>query len=150
MRWANKGGAVAVLALLGACSTPGEYKTREALVAPVNCSNQTFEVYFDQGQARLASAARQAISMTAERLRGCHIDSVTVTGLADATGSASANQLLSESRAQSVREAMAASGWPAPVIAVEAVGADGARSGSVNEPLRRRTEVTVVARSPNR
>ncbi len=142
--------ALAASGLLGACAAQSEYATRDALVAPVNCSNQTFEVYFDQGQARLTPASRTAISMTAERLVGCHVESVTVTGLADATGSASVNQNLSEQRAQSVREAMAATGWPAPVIATAAVGAEGARAGSVNEPLRRRTEVVVVASPPRR
>lgn len=136
--------------LLAGCATQGNYATRDALVDPVNCSNQTFEVYFDQGQARLTAAAREAISMTATRLAGCHVESVRVTGLADATGTATANQNLSEQRAQSVREAMAATGWPAPVIETAAVGSDGARTGSINEPLRRRTEVVVVASAPRR
>lgn len=142
--------ALMATGLLGACTTQGAYATRDALVAPVNCSNQTFEVYFDEGQARLTAAAREAISMTATRLAGCHVESVRVTGLADATGSAMANQNLSEQRAQSVREAMAATGWPAPAIEMAAVGAEGARTGSVNEPLRRRTEVVVVASAPRR
>lgn len=142
--------AVTATVALAACTTSGEYATRDALVAPVNCSNQTFEVYFEEGQARLTPVARQAISMTASRLQGCHIQSVSVTGLASASGSAQANLNLSEQRANAVREALSATGWPAPTIDVSAVGAEGARSGNVNEPLRRRTEVVVVATAPRR
>lgn len=142
--------AVTATLVLGACASQGEYATRDALVSPVNCINQTFEVYFEEGQARLTSVAREAISMTATRLQGCHIDSVSVTGLASATGSATANQNLSEQRAVAVREALSATGWPAPLIDVSAVGAEGARTGNVNEPLRRRTEVVVAASPPRR
>lgn len=142
--------AVTATLALAACSTSGEYATRDALVAPVNCTTQTFEVYFEEGRASLTPVARQAISMTASRLQGCHIDSVAVTGLASATGSDAANLRLSEQRADAVREALSATGWPVPLIDVTAMGADGARTGGVNEPLRRRTEVVVAASAPRR
>ena len=136
--------------LLAACAPQGGYATREALVAPVSCSNQTFEIYFDEGHSRLTPVARQAIALSADRLAGCQIESVTVTGLSSATGSAQANQNLSEQRAAAVQMALAEEGWPVAKIEVAAVGADGAQTGRVNEPLRRRTEVVVVAHSPRR
>lgn len=142
--------AVTTTMALGACASQGEYATRDALVAPVNCTNQTFEVYFEESQARLTSVAREMISMTASRLQGCHIESVSVTGLSSATGTAVANQALSERRADAVREALSATGWPVPLIDVSAMGAEGARTGNVNEPLRRRTEIVVVATQPRR
>ncbi len=142
--------AVVAGVALASCASQGEYATRDALVAPVNCTNQTFEVYFEEGQARLTPVAREAIAMTATRLQGCQIDSVSVTGLASATGSTRANQSLSEQRADAVREALSATGWPLPLIDVSAVGAEGARMGNINEPLRRRTEVVVAVSGPRR
>lgn len=137
-------GLMAAGLTLGACSTSG-FKSRDQLVAPVNCAPQTFEIYFVEGGASLSPVAYRAIEMTAERLRGCRIRSVAVTGLADATGSDAVNLALSERRAAAVSEVILAAGWPVPAIDVEAVGSQGARSGAVNAPLRRRTEVVVDA-----
>ena len=96
--------------------------------------------------ATLTDAARQAIGMTATQLQGCRIKHVKVTGLADArSGTAAANQSLSERRARSVAEALAAAGLPAPAFEVAAAGAEGAVVNGVNDPLRRRTEVVIEA-----
>ena len=132
---------------LGGCSTPGLYKTRGDLVSnPAACAAKRFEVYFDQDQARLTSAAREAISLTATQLQGCDVTKIQVLGLADArSGTAAANQSLSERRARSVAEALAAAGLPAPAFEVAAAGAEGAVVNGVNDPLRRRTEVVIEA-----
>jgi outer membrane protein OmpA-like peptidoglycan-associated protein len=136
-----------ILALLAGCSTPGAYKKRSDLVSdPAACAARRFEVYFDQDQARLTTAAREAISLTATQLQGCDITRVQVLGLADArSGTAAANQSLSERRARSVAEALAAAGLPAPAFEVAAAGAEGALVNGVNDPLRRRTEVVIEA-----
>lgn len=141
-------GSIGVLAM-AACGTQGNYAARDALVAPVNCSEQRVEVYFTEGQAQLTPAALQLLQMTGQRLAGCDVTKVSVTGLSDSTGGSAANLNLSERRAQAVREALAVQGWPAPVFDVSAVGDEGARTGNVNEPLRRRTEVIIEA-SPRR
>jgi outer membrane protein OmpA-like peptidoglycan-associated protein len=135
------------VALLASCSTPGAYKKRSDLVSnPAACAAKRFEVYFDQDQARLTTAAREAISLTATQLQGCDVTRVQVLGLADArSGSAAANQSLSERRARSVAEALAGVGLPAPAFEVAAVGAEGAVVNGVNDPLRRRTEVVIEA-----
>lgn len=130
---------------MAACAPSNTIKTREDLVTSVNCMPQRFEVYFTEGRSTLTPAAMQAISMTAQRLQGCHIRSVAVTGLSSATGTSAANLNLSEQRAQAVSEAMSTAGWPVPVFDVQAVGDEGARAGNVSEPLRRRTEVVVDA-----
>ncbi|MEG0818389.1 MAG: OmpA family protein, partial [Brevundimonas sp.] len=73
------------LALLAGCTTPGVYKKRSDLVSnPAACAAKRFEVYFDQDQARLTTAAREAISLTATQLQGCDVTKVQVLGLADA------------------------------------------------------------------
>ncbi|MGH7020881.1 MAG: OmpA family protein [Brevundimonas sp.] len=135
------------LALLAGCTTPGAYKKRSDLVSnPAACAAKRFEVYFDQDQARLTTAAREAISLTATQLQGCDVTKVQVLGLADArSGTAAANQSLSERRARSVAEALSSAGLPAPAFEVAASGADGAVVNGVNDPLRRRTEVLIEA-----
>ncbi|WEK57690.1 MAG: OmpA family protein [Candidatus Brevundimonas phytovorans] len=134
-------------ALVAACAPPGAYRTRADLVSdPSACAAKRFEVYFDQDQARLTPAAREAVRLTAAQLQGCDVTRIQVLGLADArSGTAAANQSLSERRARSVAEALAAVGLPAPAFEVAAAGADGAVVNGVNDPLRRRTEVLIEA-----
>lgn len=135
------------LALLAGCAAPGAYRTRADLVSDAAaCAPKRLEVYFDQDQARLTSAAHQALSLTATQLQGCDVTRVQVLGLADGrSGSAAANQTLSERRARSVAEALAGAGLPAPAFEVAASGAEGAVVNGVNDPLRRRTEVLIEA-----
>jgi peptidoglycan-associated lipoprotein len=136
------------MALVAGCTTPGVYKKRSDLVSnPAACGAKRFEVYFDQDQARLTAAARQAISLTATQLQGCDVTKVQVLGLSDArSGTAAANQTLSEQRARSVAEALVGVGLPAPAFEVAGGGADGAKVNGVNDPLRRRTEVVIEAK----
>ena len=133
--------------VVAGCAATSGYKKRSDLVSdPSACADKRFEVYFDQDQARLTTAAREAISLTATQLQGCDVTKVQVLGLADArSGTAAANQSLSERRARSVAEALAAAGLPAPAFEVAAAGAEGALVNGVNDPLRRRTEVVIEA-----
>lgn len=133
------------LALAG-CET-SLFRDRGDLVAETSpCATRRFEVYFNEGQARLTDAAREAINLEAGRLQGCAIRKVTVLGLADASGGAAANMDLSQYRAVAVAEALNAAGWPAPAFEIGAAGDAGAvTSAGAQEPLRRRTEVVVEA-----
>lgn len=137
--------AVAAAGLSGCGVT--RFMDRSAVVAePSPCTTKRFEVYFADSEARLTEPARQAIGMTAAQLQGCDIRKVQVLGLSDARGGATANQSLSERRAQAVAEALAAAGWPAPVFDVDAGGEEGAvTEAGVREPMRRRTEVVIEA-----
>lgn len=138
--------AAVVAAGLSGCESTGRFWNRDQLVAePQACAPKRFEVYFADSEARLTAAAREAIGATAAQLQGCDIRKVQVTGLSDARGGVQANLTLSQRRARAVAEALAATGWPAPVFEVEAAGEAGAAAGGVNEPLRRRTEVVVDA-----
>lgn len=146
--------SVAVLLTAGlvvaGCAATSGYKKRSDLVSdPSACADKRFEVYFVPDRATLTDAARQAIGMTATQLQGCQIKHVKVTGLADArSGSAAANQSISEQRARAVAEALAGAGLPAPAFDIEASGAQGALVGGVNDPLRRRTEVLIEVVAP--
>ena len=138
--------SLAVAVGLSGCDV-ARFMDRSAVVTePSACTTKHFEVYFADSEARLTGAARQAIGMTAAQLQGCDIRKVQVMGLSDARGGASANQSLSERRAQAVAEALTAAGWPAPAFEVEALGDEGAvTDAGVREPMRRRTEVLVEA-----
>jgi outer membrane protein OmpA-like peptidoglycan-associated protein len=137
--------AVAAAGLSGCGVT--RFMDRSAVVAePSPCTTKRFEVYFADSEARLTEPARQAIGMTAAQLQGCDIRKVQVLGLSDARGGATANQSLSERRAQAVAEALTAAGWPAPAFDVDAGGEEGAvTDAGVREPMRRRTEVVIEA-----
>lgn len=137
--------ATSAIALSGCGMTDKVYRT-DLIAEPETCIDNTFEVYFAEGEARLTEPARQAIGMTAARLQNCEIKRVLVTGLSDASGGAAANQSLSERRALAVAEAFTAAGWPAPAFEVGASGEQGATTTEgASEPMRRRTEVLVQA-----
>ncbi|QDH72099.1 OmpA family protein [Brevundimonas sp. M20] len=138
---------VAGAAALAGCGwTPGMRDRAEIVAEPSPCTAKRFDVYFAENEARLTSAALQAIGLTATQLQGCDIKRVQVVGLASATGGVASNLNLSEQRAIAVAEALQAAGWPAPAFEVGAVGDAGATTAAgTNEPLRRRTEVLVEA-----
>lgn len=131
---------------LSGCGVTGFMDRQAVVVVPSPCAAKRFEVYFADSEARLTESARLAIGMTAAQLQDCDIRKVQVLGLSDARGGATANQSLSERRAQAVAEALTAAGWPAPVFEVEAGGDQGAvTDAGVREPMRRRTEVLIDA-----
>ena len=132
--------------VLAGCSTLRTPNRDELVTEPSACAAKRFDIYFAEDQATLTDAARTAIGLTAAQLRGCRINTVKVLGLASSTGSADANQALSEQRALAVAEALTAAGWPMPAFELTAAGDQGATTASgVAEPLRRRTEVLVEA-----
>ena len=136
---------MAAVALAG-CSTTRTPSRDELVAEPSACAATRFDIYFAEDQAGLTDAARTAIGLTATQLQGCQIKTVRVLGLSSSTGSADANQALSEQRALAVAEALTAAGWPTPAFELTAAGDQGATTASgVAEPLRRRTEVLVEA-----
>ena len=136
---------MAAVALAG-CSTTRTPSRDELVAEPSACAAKRFDIYFAEDQAGLTDAARTAIGLTATQLQGCQIKTVRVLGLSSSTGSADANQALSEQRALAVAEALTAAGWPTPAFELTAAGDQGATTASgVAEPLRRRTEVLVEA-----
>ena len=138
--------ATVAAAVAGCGWTPG-FRDRSALVTePSPCAAKRFEVYFAENEARLTSAALQAIGLTATQLQGCDIQRVQVVGLASSTGGVDSNLDLSQRRATAVAEALVAAGWPTPAFELGAVGDAGATTADgTREPMRRRTEVLVHA-----
>jgi outer membrane protein OmpA-like peptidoglycan-associated protein len=134
------------LAAVAGCGHGGPVERSDLVAEPNPCAAKQFEVYFGEGEARLTEAARHSIGLSATQLQHCEIRKVTVIGLADASGSAGANQSLSERRALAVTEALVAAGWPAPAFELGAGGEQGAMApDGTQEPMRRRTEVLIDA-----
>ncbi|MBX9747689.1 MAG: hypothetical protein K2X34_12355, partial [Hyphomonadaceae bacterium] len=71
-------GALGVLSL-AACASVGAPET-PADFDPTACYERSFSIYFEQQEAELNAAAREAITTVQDELRGCQINSVTVLG----------------------------------------------------------------------
>jgi outer membrane protein OmpA-like peptidoglycan-associated protein len=129
---------------LSACADMSPRVSRAA--ARATCADQTFPIYFEGGSDQLTAAARQELAYVAAQVKGCRLGEVEVLGLADADGPDARSLELSKRRAAVVAQALAASGLPAPVFDVEALGKLGSRTRSgVPAPLHRRTEVVIHA-----
>jgi outer membrane protein OmpA-like peptidoglycan-associated protein len=112
------------------------------VVAAPTCQDFTFPLYFQAGSDQITREGLQVIDSNAGRAIACPGAMVQVTGLADSAGDAAANLQLSQRRAVSVGQALAARGYPTP--AFEGQGAAGSTTAAGrNEPLRRRAEVSV-------
>ena len=134
--------------MVSACGSGGLFRDRSELIADTaGCTEQRLDIYFEEGEARIARPAQQMIALTGERLQGCRIEGVDVIGLASSTGDSASNLTLSERRARAVADALIAAGWPSPTFTLSAAGDAGATTdGGLAEPLRRRTEVVIHAR----
>jgi peptidoglycan-associated lipoprotein len=108
------------------------------------CADTTFTIYFGEGSDQLTKPAHELIEQTAQALQRCTVTAVEVVGLADASGSQTANFDLSQRRARSVVAALNRSRLPTPRFTVSAGGDLGAKTaGGEDEPIRRRAEVTL-------
>ena len=108
------------------------------------CQDMQFPIYFSEGSDTLTPIASQAIATAADKARGCHVGTIRVTGLADASGGALANLQLSQRRAATVTAALAAQGLPSPAFDVDAKGEQGAvLANGRTAPMQRRTDVEI-------
>jgi outer membrane protein OmpA-like peptidoglycan-associated protein len=106
-------------------------------------------VYFEWDRSNLNQAAMDTIDQAVARARQCNVNSVTIIGHTDTSGSTTYNNGLSERRAAVVRDAMVGRGLLAASMTTQARGeselARATRDG-VREPLNRRTAVTILFR----
>lgn len=137
--------AVLAAAALGGCSTTPD---SDLVKAPIRCADQTVQVYFEPWSSDLTPEGVNVIKAAAQSVQGCRISAVDVLGLADAAGAPDVNLELSQKRARSVSQALAAFGLPPADMHLTAAGAAGAvTSGGAARPMRRRVDVTVHASS---
>jgi outer membrane protein OmpA-like peptidoglycan-associated protein len=142
------GAGLAVALLLGGCAQVRETVRRgvdrNSVVTAPSCQDFTFPIYFETGSDQPTPAALQVMDDNAARVRACSVAQVTVTGLADAQGSAAENMDLSRRRAAAVAQALSQRGYPTPTFQVAAagdVGATGPRGAA--SPMRRVAQVSV-------
>jgi outer membrane protein OmpA-like peptidoglycan-associated protein len=82
------------------------------------------DVAFAPGQSKLLPEARASIDKVADFIREAPGKRVRIEGHTDSTGSANANQVLSQRRAEAVREALVAAGIEASRMSAVGIGAD--------------------------
>lgn len=109
------------------------------------------EVLFASGDSTLLPIAQQRLQQVAQALRDQGARHLVIEGHTDARGSASANQQLSQARAQAVRGFLVAAGIPGD--RVEAVGLGSSRPVATNDTTEgrannRRVEIVVSPATP--
>lgn len=144
--------AALALAALGACASS---QIAEAPPAAPSfdasaCYERRFAVYYEQWDSALDVEAQEVIAAMDNSLRGCRIDHVRIVGLAGALGPDDANLALSQQRAETLADYLAAhTSWPRSAYEIVARGEEGATTDDgTPRPMRRRARVTVTASAP--
>lgn len=78
---------------------------------------------FDVGSSTLKAGGKAELDTLAARLRGANLEGIAVTGHTDNTGAAASNQVLSERRAQAVKDYLVSQGVDGGKIGVSGKGA---------------------------
>jgi peptidoglycan-associated lipoprotein len=145
--YAATAGLCAALAMAG-CSTVRN--ARDRIVKPqARCADLTVQIYFEPDSAEVTSEGRAVLRAAAAQAKPCGVQSVSVLGLADASGAPQASLELSKRRADAVVQALAATGLPAAEFDTAAAGQAGSvTAGGDTRPLRRRADVTLKVRKP--
>ena len=132
---------VAAAFLLGACDEPAPPPAAAPPPPPV----KNFLVFFDFDQSTLGAGAQSVLDAVASEVSKRSLNSITVVGHADTSGSESYNQKLAMRRAEAVRQALVQRGISASMIKTDSRGeleplvqtADGVR-----EPANRRAQIS--------
>lgn len=110
------------------------------------CAPRTFSVYFAQWKSTIGPDARAALTADQQSFKDCVVERVKIVGLAGIKGAPDKNLALSQRRADTVAEFLAASGWQRDRFEIVALGDKGATRDDAERPIRRRVRVTVQAR----
>lgn len=133
-------------ALSLACATSGSSATAASTTAATShvrhngdCSD--WEIYFATGSAEVSPATRSALEGLARCIRSGDVREVTVLGSADPRGSARANEVLAQRRAEAVREILVSYGCPPSVVGAASVGERGAGGAPASYASDRRAVI---------
>jgi OOP family OmpA-OmpF porin len=116
--------------------------TREAAPVPVETTSTV--LYFPFNSTLFTDSARAALDQLIGYLKTAGNVSVTINGHTDRAGADDYNLILSEQRAQLVKDALVAAGIPETILHHFAFGEtdpDVATDDGVREPLNRRVEI---------
>lgn len=108
---------------------------------PADNVDSRYLVYFDEFSADLSSDAHRVIDTAAQRVREIGAKTVRVQGRASATGSAAANQRLTETRTQMVYDALQKAGTDPTIIQQQPLGQTTTTDTSV---MDRRVDIVLL------
>ncbi|MBL8660330.1 MAG: OmpA family protein [Rhodospirillales bacterium] len=116
----------------------------DAAMAPAAPAPSSYLLFFDWGRSVIPPEALGIVADAAANIRSSGTRSVVVTGFADTSGSAKANQRLSERRAEAVREELIKQGVPAAIITTKGRGEEELivpTGNNQREPQNRRVRI---------
>ena len=83
--------AVALAAAIGGCQNKPARAAGPLILAPPDCGDINFPIYFEPRSAAVTREAAELINVAGARSRGCDVTGIVVIGLADARGAPGAN-----------------------------------------------------------
>ncbi len=113
--------------------------------APMAAENAMYLVFFDFDQSTLGPGAQSVLDAVAAEISKRSLNSVTVVGHADRSGSESYNLKLAQRRANAVRDALVQRGVNASIIKAESRGESEPlveTPDNVREPANRRAQIS--------
>lgn len=137
-------GAAAFVSLmtLGTSAVSEAHLNEEAIA---NCQPLEVSVYFRPGEAELNEFAESLLNKAMYQVDHCEISRVEVFGYADASGSADANMLISQARAEVTVDYLTRHGMEPNSIVMEAKGEEGAIGPDGQaEVMRRKTDIRLI------
>ena len=113
--------------------------------APMAVENAMYLVFFDWDQSTLGPGAQSVLDAVAAEVSKRSLNSITVVGHADRSGSEDYNQKLGMRRGNAVRDALVQRGVNASIINVQSRGEDERlveTPDNVREPANRRAQIS--------
>ena len=113
--------------------------------APMQAENAMYLVFFDFDQSTLGPGAQSVLDAVAAEVSKRSLNSLTVVGHADRSGSEAYNQKLAQRRANAVRDALVQRGISASIIKAESRGENEPlveTPDNVREPANRRAQIS--------
>ena len=138
--------------MLAALLAPSAYaQQHETTPAPAPAEPGEFLIWFDTNQSTLTPEGLRVVAQAAQAYQERGAARITVTGHTDTVGSAAYNLRLSESRADTVANALISQGVPATDIITIGRGEEDLlvpTADGVDEPRNRRVEIVVPQAPP--
>ncbi len=150
--------AVAAVPGVGAIRWSGRSSLRkvgEEPPKPLHCEEdvdallRARTIRFEESSADIDPASRGLVGEVAEALRPCLGSIIAIVGHTDSSGNAAGNLILSQERADAVRQALIERGIPADGLRANGVGSAEPINGlNPSDPANRRIEFSVIATVP--
>ncbi|OAN51532.1 OmpA family protein [Magnetospirillum moscoviense] len=149
--------ATCAVALVSACAAPAKDPQAASSKAYVPLAGEPelvgawYQVYFDSNKAEIDDRGQMIVKKVAYVVANTTGSRVTVIGKTDRAGDASANMVLSQKRADQVRDALIVAGVPAATIDTSWTGETKQEVSTVNDMAEKRNRVVdiTVVKAPS-